>query len=63
MECAGKRFGLRYPFQGAHRFYARYEVHTIGAAHHSEWWIPAQELDELNDNIVGLIEVIREFTT
>jgi hypothetical protein len=31
------------------------------AAHHTEWWIPADELDALNDNIVGLIEVIRHF--
>lgn len=28
---------------------------------HTEWWIPAEELEELNDNIVGLIEVIGEY--
>ena len=26
-----------------------------------EWWIPADDLDELNSNIVGLIEVIGEY--
>ncbi len=26
-----------------------------------KWWIPAEELEEMNDNIVGLIEVIGEY--
>jgi hypothetical protein len=26
-----------------------------------EWWIPAEDLEELNSNIVGVIEVIGEF--
>jgi len=33
----------------------------VGASHHTEWWIPADMLNELNDNIVGTIEVIRSF--
>ncbi|MEA5604142.1 hypothetical protein [Nostoc sp. UHCC 0252] len=28
---------------------------------HTEWWIPAEELEELNSNIVGKIEVIGEY--
>jgi hypothetical protein len=40
---------------------ARYRIEIVGAAHHTEWWVPAAELEELNDNIVGSIEVIREF--
>lgn len=42
-------------------FADRYPVQQVGASHHTEWWIPAEELDELNENIVGLIEVTREF--
>lgn len=42
-------------------FMQRYEVHRVGGAHHTEWWIPAEDLEELNDNIVGRIEVIGEF--
>ena len=42
-------------------FMDRYVVHQVGAAHHTEWWIPAEDLDELNRNIVGLIEVVREY--
>ena len=32
-----------------------------GGREHSEWWIPAADLDELNANIVGLIEVVAEY--
>ncbi|QLQ30716.1 MAG: hypothetical protein HZT40_02815 [Candidatus Thiothrix singaporensis] len=39
----------------------RYPVQQVGAAHHTEWWIPAEDIDELNANIVGLIEVIGEY--
>jgi hypothetical protein len=40
---------------------ARYKVEKVGGAFHTEWWIPAEELEALNDNIVGMIEVIHEF--
>ncbi|MCG6916291.1 MAG: hypothetical protein LJE89_01965 [Deltaproteobacteria bacterium] len=39
----------------------RYEVQTVGGANHTEWWIPADDHEELNENIVGTIEVIHEF--
>ncbi|MFL5384371.1 MAG: hypothetical protein ACJ8GN_17760 [Longimicrobiaceae bacterium] len=42
-------------------FLARYPVQTVGARMHQELWIPAEELDELNANIVGPIEVTAEF--
>jgi len=42
-------------------FMDRYEVHKVGGSHHTEWWVPAEDLDRLNDNIVGTIEVIRSF--
>jgi hypothetical protein len=43
-------------------FMSRYEVQQVGTAHHTEWWIPAEDLNELNKNIVGLVEVIHEFS-
>lgn len=49
-------------FRVRSEFMARYEIHRVGAAHHEEWWVPAEELDELNRNIVGLIEVIESFS-
>jgi hypothetical protein len=39
----------------------RYEAGTAGAAHHQEYWIPAENLPEFNENIVGSIEVIAKF--
>jgi hypothetical protein len=38
-----------------------YTVHRVGARVHEEYWIPAKDLDALDDNIVGEIEVIDEF--
>lgn len=42
-------------------FLARYAVQTVGGSVHQELWVPAEELEEFNDNIVGLIELIAEF--
>jgi len=42
-------------------FMNRYQIEQVGASHHTEWWVPAEDLENLNDNIVGLIEVIGEY--
>lgn len=42
-------------------FMDHYEIQTVGASYHTEWWVPDGELEQLNDNIVGLIEVIGEY--
>ena len=42
-------------------FMDRFDIHQVGGPEHLEWWIPADDLDELNANIVGRIEVIAEF--
>jgi len=42
-------------------FLSRYEVRSVGASVHREYWIPAEDLDQFNRNIVGLIEVVAEF--
>jgi hypothetical protein len=39
----------------------KYEVKQVGSSIHKELWIPAEELEELNQNIIGKIEVIAEF--
>ena len=39
-------------------FLSRYEIRTVGAGIHREYWIPAEHLEEFNRNLVGLIEVI-----
>ena len=42
-------------------FVDQFEIQTVGASHHTEWWIPADQLEQLNDNIVGKIEIIAEY--
>ena len=49
-------------FEVKSEFADRYQIEKVGGAHHTEWWIPADQLEELNDNIVGLIEVLGECT-
>lgn len=48
-------------FRARKAFMDRYEIHKVGGAHHTEWWVPAEELEALNENIVDLIEVIGEY--
>lgn len=42
-------------------FCARYERQVVGGRQHEELWVPAEELDEFNENIVGRIEVVDAF--
>jgi hypothetical protein len=49
------RFALRKDFAD------RYPVRTVGSGVHQDLWIPAEELAEMNRNIVGPLEVIAEF--
>jgi hypothetical protein len=42
-------------------FLDRYDVHQVGGQTILEYWIPAEDLDEFNANIVGLIEVTDKF--
>lgn len=49
------RFSLRKEFA------AKYPVQKVGSSIHQELWIPAEDLAEMNRNIVGLIEVIAEY--
>jgi hypothetical protein len=42
-------------------FVTRYPVQKVGSSIHQELWIPAEDLDEMNRNIVAVIEVIAEY--
>lgn len=57
----GKGFVLR--FYVDREYLSRYEVQTVGARIHREYWIPAEDLFEFNRNIVGTIDVIHTFRT
>jgi hypothetical protein len=57
------RSGVGYVTRFAVRadFLARYGVQQAGGRDVLEYWIPADELEQLNDNIVGLIELMAEY--
>jgi hypothetical protein len=59
VKASGSGFVARFAVRSA--FLARYPVQTVGSAIHQELWIPAEDLAEMNRNIVGQIEVIAEF--
>jgi hypothetical protein len=39
-------------------FLKRYTVQNVGGAIHDELWVPAEELEEFNAHIVGLVELV-----
>ncbi|MFF1514117.1 hypothetical protein [Streptomyces sp. NPDC058305] len=48
-------------FEVASDFLRRYPVQQAGGRTILELWVPAEELDEFNSNIVGPIQVVHEF--
>jgi hypothetical protein len=48
-------------FEVKKQFMTRYPIHQVGSSRHQEWWVPAEDLEELNDNIVGTIPVVRSY--
>jgi hypothetical protein len=42
-------------------FLRKYDIHIVGNSRHQEYWIPAEDLPELNASIDGKIELISEF--
>ncbi|WP_329318942.1 ADP-ribosylation/crystallin J1 [Streptomyces sp. NBC_01262] len=48
-------------FEADSGFLTRYPVRQAGGKTILELWVPAEELAEFNDHIVGTIEVVHEF--
>ena len=42
-------------------FLKNYEVKNVGGVIHDEYWIPSEEMEEFNKNIVGKIKIIEEY--
>jgi hypothetical protein len=43
-------------------YISQFDAHKVGAKHHTEYWIPAAELEEFNRNIVGRIKLVAQFS-
>ena len=39
----------------------KYEIHNVGGFIHNELWIPSEDLNEFNSNIIGQIEIVKAF--
>lgn len=61
VKASGSGYVTRFAVQAA--FLRRYTVQTVGNRTHQEYWIPAEDLAEFNQHLVGPIEVIAEFHT
>jgi hypothetical protein len=59
VRASGAGFVTR--FNVPNSFLSKYPKQVVGAKEHEELWIPAEVLVEMNQNIVGKIEVIAEF--
>jgi len=42
-------------------YLSKFERQVVGDEVHEGLWVPAEELEEFNNNIVGLIEITKEF--
>ena len=59
VKASGAGFVTRFSVDAG--YVARFPVQRVGGAIHDELWVPAEELEEFNQHIVGMIEVIAEF--
>lgn len=42
-------------------YLSRFTEQVVGGSMHRELWIPAEELEEFNQHIIGLIEITQQF--
>ena len=61
VPASGSGYVVRFSVRKS--FAARFPVRTVGGSIHKELWVPAEDLPELNRNILGLLEVIAKFTS
>ena len=58
-QNGGTGYVLRFRVESG--FLQRYEPHVVGGSEHAELWVPAGDLEEFNDHIVGDIELVSAY--
>ena len=48
-------------FQVRTEYVKKFPIQNVGGEIHNELWVPAEELEEFNNNIVGVIEITKTF--
>ena len=59
VAATGSGFVTRFAVNS--EYLSKYQVQTVGSKICQELWIPAEELENFNANIIGKIKVIAEF--
>jgi hypothetical protein len=59
VPASGSGYVTRFEVQSD--YLEQFEIQKVGGLHHTEWWVPSEELETFNDHIVGQIEVVRKF--
>jgi len=59
VPASGSDFVTKFSLPSA--YLKRYGIQNVGGPIHNELWVPAEELEEFNDNIIGKIEVTKSF--
>ena len=59
VPASGSGFVMR--FEVRKDYLDNFEVQEAGGKAHTEYWIPAEDIETFNDAIVGEIEVVRRF--
>ncbi len=60
-NVAASGSGFVTKFEVTTEYLKKFEVQNVGGHMHNELWVPAEEIEEFNDNIVGTIEVTKSF--
>ncbi|MBG6156118.1 hypothetical protein IWQ52_002165 [Labrenzia sp. EL_159] len=58
----GSRQGYVTRFDVNADYVSKFDWKIVGGRQHEELWVPAEELEEFNSKIVGLIEVTQKFS-
>ncbi|EDP96711.1 hypothetical protein U8527_00210 [Kordia algicida OT-1] len=57
----GNYLGFVTEFEITEEEFNKYKTENVGSAHHNEFWVPAEKLEEFNNAIIGRIKVIKVF--
>lgn len=53
--------GFVMAFDLSSEYLSKYEVQNVGGDIHNELWIPSEELEDFNNQIIGEIRIVRAF--
>ncbi len=61
-DAFGDYWGVVTAFDLETSFLSKYPVQNVGNNGHDELWIPAEDLEEFNNQIIGCIRVVNAFS-